>query len=113
MPHLVDVYRTAYGRGYGLISYPDYPYYRKHIHTISHLAAQYATVPINMVVSHTSQQINGSVVSWNYFSLLKLTPALGRMILRQGAGLAFPGGQSAWRCRRVIFPRAARCEWAP
>jgi putative ABC transport system permease protein len=78
---LVDVYGTRAGRPNGFFSYPDYAYFAEHVRTISNLAAQYPTAPINLVISRTSHQINGSVVSCNYFPLLKLTPALGRFFL--------------------------------
>jgi predicted permease len=78
---LVDVYGTVQGRAYRDLSYPDYLYYRDHAQTVADLAAQYPTSPIHLVVSQDAQEINGSVVTWNYFRLLKLTPALGRFFL--------------------------------
>jgi predicted permease len=80
---LVDVYGTVRGRTYRQLSYPDYLYYRDHAQTVADLAAQYPTSPIHLVVSQEPLEINGSVVTWNYFRLLKLTPALGRFFLPQ------------------------------
>ncbi len=75
---VVDVYKTVNGSGYGELSYPDYVYYRDHAQSFSELAAQYPTSPINLVISRDAEQVNGSVVTSNYFGLLDLTPALGR-----------------------------------
>jgi predicted permease len=78
---VVDVYKTVNGTGYSQLSYADYLYYRDHAQSFSDLAAQYPTAPINLMVSGDSEQINGSVVTSNYFGLLDLTPSLGRFFL--------------------------------
>ena len=59
-------------------SFPDYLYYRDHAQSFSELAAHYASAPINLLTFGGSREINGSVVTANYFTLLELRPALGR-----------------------------------
>jgi predicted permease len=78
---LVDVYQTRKGQGYFAISYVDYLYYRDHNRSFSDLAAHYSSSPINLITPGESKEINGSVVSANYFSLLGLRPLLGRFFL--------------------------------
>ncbi|HEV2386210.1 MAG TPA: ABC transporter permease [Candidatus Acidoferrales bacterium] len=80
---LVDVYKTRNGRGYGELSYPDYVFYRDRSDAFSALAAEYPTAPINLVISGESQELNGSVVSQNYFHVLELSPFLGRFFVRE------------------------------
>lgn len=75
---LVHVYGTRNGHGHVPLSYPDYLEYRDRVQSISDLAAQYPTSPINLVVSGESQPINGGVVTYNYFRVLQLVPSLGR-----------------------------------
>ena len=59
-------------------SYPDYLYYRDHARAFAELAAHYSTSPMNMVTPDGPLNVSGSVVTGNYFSLLRLTPAAGR-----------------------------------
>ncbi len=60
------------------MSFPDYAYYRDHARTIPELAAHYSTSPMNVVAPAGPVNVMGSVVTANYFSLLRLQPALGR-----------------------------------
>jgi hypothetical protein len=57
---------------------PDYQYYREHARVFDDLAAHYPSSPINFVTAGESREINGSVVTANYFDLLQLHPAAGR-----------------------------------
>jgi hypothetical protein len=75
---LVYLFQTRNHTGYASLSYPDYLYYRDHNRSLSQLAAHYSFAPINLVANGESKEINGSVVTANYFSLLRLQPALGR-----------------------------------
>ena len=63
--------------GYSM-SFPDYAYYRDHTRTIPELAAHYSTSPMSVVTPAGPLNVMGSVVTANYFSLLRLQPALGR-----------------------------------
>ena len=60
------------------MSYPDYAYYRDHARTFADLAAHYSTSPMNVVTPAGPFNVTGSVVTANYFSLLRLQPAIGR-----------------------------------
>ena len=60
------------------LSYPDYLYYRDNARTFSGLAAHYATSPMHVSTPEGGFGVLGSVVTANYFSVLRLQPALGR-----------------------------------
>ena len=79
--HLVNVFQTRANCEFCALSYPDYVYYRDHNHVFSDLAAHYSFAPINLVVSGESTEINGSVISGNYFSVVGVRPFLGRFFL--------------------------------
>jgi predicted permease len=89
---LVHVYGTRNGHGHFPLSYLDYLEYRDRVQSISDLAAQYPTSPINLVVSGESQLINGGVVTHNYFRVLQLAPSLGRFFGPQEDQV--PGGNA-------------------
>ena len=76
---IVHVAKTLPGRTglYGF-AFPDYRYYRDHAQSFTDLAAHYASAPINLFTPAGSREINGSVVTANYFTLLRLEPAVGR-----------------------------------
>jgi macrolide transport system ATP-binding/permease protein len=81
---LIDIYAAHHGSSdYSTFSYPDYSYFREHTTVFSELAADYPYSQVNLVANGNSQDVNGSVVSDNYFSLLGLKPALGRFFLAQ------------------------------
>ena len=60
------------------LSYPDYLYYRDHARTFEGLAAHYATSPLHVSTSDGGFGVLGSVVTANYFSVLRVRPAMGR-----------------------------------
>lgn len=62
-------------------SYPDYALFRDHSRSFSSLAAGYLTAPLNVVADGDSKEVQGAVVSANYFSLLEVRPMLGRLFL--------------------------------
>jgi len=62
----------------GTVSYPDYLAFRDHAKTVTTLAAIYPTAPLFVTVRDTSREINGAVVSSNFFGMMGITPALGR-----------------------------------
>lgn len=67
-----------HGQMPGWVAYPDYVHFRDHTKTLEALAAAYSTAPLFVNVDQRSQEINGAVVSANYFPLLGVRPALGR-----------------------------------
>jgi putative ABC transport system permease protein len=60
------------------LSYPDYLYYRDHARAFSGLAAHYATSPMHVSAPEGGFGVLGSVVTANYFDVLRLRPAAGR-----------------------------------
>jgi predicted permease len=62
----------------GPLSYADYVTFRNGTKTLSGLAAHYSTAPLYVSVNGTAKEVNGAVVSANYFPLLGISPALGR-----------------------------------
>ena len=62
----------------GTVSYPDYVTFRNRTTTVGALAAHYSTAPLFVSVGGNALEVNGAVVSANYFSLFGMQPALGR-----------------------------------
>ena len=62
----------------GAISYPDYVAFRDRATTVSPLAAHYSTAPLFVAVAGNAAEVNGAVVSANYFPLFEMRPVLGR-----------------------------------
>jgi len=75
---LVTVGATRNGIGY---AYPVYMRFRDHSKSFEALAATYSTAPLDVVAGGDSQVTNGAVVSANYFSMLGISPLLGRFFL--------------------------------
>jgi predicted permease len=69
----------SHGRRMGWVGYPDYVHFRDHAKTLEGLAAHYATAPLFVNSASRSEEINGAVVSANFFPLLGVQPALGRL----------------------------------
>ena len=65
-------------RGLAQISFPDALYYRDHSTSFDALAVHYPGSPLHVRVGDQPVSIIGSVVTGNYFSLLRLEPQLGR-----------------------------------
>lgn len=79
---LVGVYESRDGTGFHPLSFPDYQDYRDATETFEGLAANYGGAPLMLQVGDEPQdEIIGSVVSGNYFSLLGVEPAIGRFFL--------------------------------
>ncbi|HEX3530476.1 MAG TPA: ABC transporter permease [Thermoanaerobaculia bacterium] len=75
---VVGVYQTRQGTGYHPLSLPDYIDTRAASTVFDGLASHYPTSPLQLANGNESMEINGSVVSGNYFSVLGVEPALGR-----------------------------------
>ncbi|HLY16402.1 MAG TPA: permease prefix domain 1-containing protein, partial [Bryobacteraceae bacterium] len=67
-----------HGQRPGWVSYPDYLRFRDRTRTLEGLAAHYSTAPLFVAVGNQSKELNGAVVSANFFPLLGIRPALGR-----------------------------------
>ena len=76
---LVVVQATRrHGRWPGWVAYPEYVRFREHTKTLRALAAHYSTAPLFVTTNQQSKEVNGAVVSANFFPLLGVRPALGR-----------------------------------
>jgi putative ABC transport system permease protein len=62
----------------GAVSYPDYVAFRDRATTVSALAAHYSTAPLFVAVGSNAAEVNGAVVSANYFPLFEMRPVVGR-----------------------------------
>jgi predicted permease len=67
-----------HGEMAGWVDYPDYAHFRDRTRTLAALAAHYSNVPLSVTANGQSRELNGAVVSANYFPLLGVRPALGR-----------------------------------
>ena len=67
-----------HGTELGWVSYPDYVRFRNRTRTLQRLAAHYSSAPLFVSVNNNAREINGAVVSANFFPLLGLKPVLGR-----------------------------------
>ena len=75
---LVTLERTQNGKVQYSFGYPDYVDYRDHNDSFAGLAAHCGT-PLSFTNGET-ERLRGDLVSGNYFSVLGVTPALGRLI---------------------------------
>lgn len=76
---LVSLFRMQKNNPFSVMGYPDYVDYRDRCRSFSGLAAHSATW-MNLG-SGTPERIIGDVVTGNYFSVLGVRPALGRLIV--------------------------------
>jgi len=67
----------------GLVSYPDYVAFRDRTTTLSGLIAHYPYSPLFVTANGNAKEVNGAVVSANFFPLLGVEPALGRFFHSQ------------------------------
>ncbi|HXI28918.1 MAG TPA: ABC transporter permease, partial [Vicinamibacterales bacterium] len=77
-PERIAVREAERLRILGPVSYPDYVSFRDRATTLSGLAAHYPTAPLFVSARDNVKEINGAVVSANFFRLLGLEPVLGR-----------------------------------
>ena len=67
----------------GLVSYPDYVAFRDRTKTLRGLIAHYPYAPLFVTANGNAREVNGAVVSANFFPLLGIEPALGRFFHEQ------------------------------
>ncbi|PYV82034.1 MAG: hypothetical protein DMG05_28875 [Acidobacteria bacterium] len=68
-------------------SYPNYEYYRDHNDVFSGLMA-FARLPMSLHINDQAERVTGELVSTNYFSVLQVNAAVGRLF--QGDELRVP-----------------------
>jgi len=110
-PDALSLREAARLQELGPVSYPDYVGFRDRTTTLSGLAAHYPTAPLFVGANGQVGEINGAVVSANFFSVLGLTPALGRffhddedrMPDRDRVAVL---GHNFWRARFAASPSA-------
>jgi hypothetical protein len=76
---LVQVSRTYEGRGFSDCSYPDYLDYRNQNTVMTGLAVNRST-SFNLNTGRIAERVEGELVSGNYFDLLRVRPARGRLL---------------------------------
>jgi putative ABC transport system permease protein len=77
-PEAVAVREAERLRILGPVSYPDYVSFRDRATTVSGLAAHYPTAPLFVSANGNVREINGAVVSANFFRVLGIEPVAGR-----------------------------------
>ena len=91
---LAGLYQTRDGQGYFPLSQPDFADYRAASSAWSGgLASHYPTAPLLYSSGGEPVEVNGSVVSANYFSVLGVEPAHGRLFVAAEDGA--PGADAA------------------
>ncbi len=76
---LVTLYRTQKGDSFDNFGYPDYRDFRDRGRTLSGLAARSGTML--SVRYGTAERLRGDLVTGNYFEVLGVRPAIGRLLL--------------------------------
>lgn len=77
---LVSLYRIQSGQTFDNLGYPDYKDYRDRNQSFAGLAA-HSAVALS-VNSGTSERLIGDLVTPNYFDLLGVRPASGRLLVK-------------------------------
>jgi predicted permease len=80
---LVRVYGTARNQDARFFSYSEYAYLRDRTKTVEQLVVHYSTAPLYVTVDTQAGEVQGAVVSANYFPALGVTPQLGRFFSPQ------------------------------
>ena len=79
---LVNVGRTQDGEGFDNFSYPTFADYRDGATTLSGLAAvQLEPLSLSLAGADGAEAVQGSIVSGNFFEVLRARPSLGRFFL--------------------------------
>jgi putative ABC transport system permease protein len=92
-------------RGNGYFTWPSYEYYRDHNHVFSGLIA--ASGPAGFMVRGEGlepETVNGEYVAGNFFSVLGVKPAIGRLIGPQDTAGAAVLSWSYWKNRFNLDP---------
>ncbi len=83
-PQELAAFETFAGHGdFVPLSYPDYRDYRDHLTLLAGLATT-EVLPLSIGQKDEAEQLQGEMVSGNYFTLLGITPVLGRAFKQAG-----------------------------
>jgi predicted permease len=78
---LVDVGRTQDGRGFDTSSYPNYQDLRERNSTLDGIYAyRVEPEPMSLATGGDAERVYGAIVTANYFSVLGVRPAIGRLL---------------------------------
>ena len=81
-PHLVDIGRTQDGEGFDNSSYPNFVDVRARVTTLTDVyAMKLEAQPMSLGGADGAERIYGTLVSANYFTVLGVTPAAGRLLI--------------------------------
>ena len=86
---LVSLYRVQNGQTFDNMGYPDYRDYRGRSQSLAGIAAHFA-VALNFN-SGTPERLIGDLVTGNYFDLLGVRPAAGRLLVEDDDSAAVIG----------------------
>ncbi|MGI8745802.1 MAG: ABC transporter permease [Bryobacteraceae bacterium] len=106
---LIRIRRTDHGRIQGNQSYPDYLDFRDRVTTLQGLVAE-RLMPVRLP-GPPAQLIPGAIVTGNYFQVLGVQPAAGRLLLPEddrvpGEGAAVVISESFWQSQFARNPSA-------
>src|SRR5215510_5426293 len=76
---LVQLGRATEGRGFSTISMPEYLVYRNRNNTLTGLALR-RDCAFHLSAGSDAERVEGALVSGNYFDVLGVRPALGRLL---------------------------------
>ncbi len=77
---VIALYTSDFSSGiYGTSSYPDYVDFREQSDALADLAAFRQPAPLDLAGTGVAEQITGALVTGNYFSVLGITAAVGRV----------------------------------
>lgn len=91
---LVSLSRIQDGQGFDNFGYPDYVDYRDRAQSFAGLAA-HCTAPLSLTTDGTSR-VRGDLVTDNYFNLLGVKPAAGRLLV-EGDGQVAVVSYGLWQ----------------
>ena len=84
---LVSLYRVQNGETFDNMDYPDYQNFRDRSQSLSGLAAHEATA-LSLSYRGTAERIVGDLVTGNYFDVLGVQPAAGRLLVADDDAVA-------------------------
>src|SRR5262245_33679785 len=81
---IVQVGRTSEGNSFDTLAYPDYVDYREQNTTLAGIAIYYGTA-LHLSTGREAERVRGAMVSGNYFEVLGVQAARGRLLAQADA----------------------------